>query len=204
MLFRFTWVFVAVGVLGAVWLLSTLRRNGSETATREPGLESGPVKILQFYASVGNLTKGEKALLCYGVENAKSVKISPLPEPLSPALSRCMEVVPQHTTHYTLMAEGFDGAVVTRSVTLPVTAAPPPPPQILRFAVQKGGSSVTLCYHVANAERIALDPEVIPPTSAPSGCFGVAPSKTTTYTLTAVGSGDRKAQRQVIVEIEGT
>jgi hypothetical protein len=108
---------------------------------RWPGIEPAqtasfrPVKILLFYATVGTLTQGDKALLCYGVENARSVHISPLFEPLAPATNRCLEIVPQHTTHYTILAEGFDGRVVTQSVTLPVNAAPLRPRTIFYFAL---------------------------------------------------------------------
>jgi hypothetical protein len=204
MLFRFTRVFVAIGLLGAVWLLVTMRRSDRRPPARSVSLApTGPVKITQFYASMGALVKGEKAMLCYGVENARTVKIAPLEEAVSPSPNRCFEISPQHTTHYTIMAEGFDGKVATQSVTLAVNAAPPPPPRILQFAGSKqGGRMVKLCYQVANTEKVTVDPAVIPPTVAPVGCFGVEPVKTTTYTLTAIGSQQRKATKQVVVEVD--
>jgi hypothetical protein len=111
--------------------------------------------------------------------------------------------VPQHTTHYTIMAEGFDGKVATQSLTLPVNAAPPPPPQILHFAgTKQGGRMVKLCYEVAHTVRVAVEPQVIPSSTAPVGCFGVEPSRTTTYTLIAFGSGNRTARKQVIIEVD--
>jgi hypothetical protein len=39
-----------------------------------------------------------------------------------PSPNHCLEIVPQRTTHYTILAEGFDGAVATRSITLAVQA----------------------------------------------------------------------------------
>ena len=84
----------------------------------------GPVRILRFYASTGSLVRGEKAKLCYGVENAKSVRISPSLEPVAPAANRCLEIVPDRTTHHTILAEGFDGHVISRVVTLVVETAP--------------------------------------------------------------------------------
>ena len=69
---------------------------------------------------------GDKAQLCYGVANAKSVRISPSLEPVEPSANRCMDIVPDHTTHYTILAEGFDGNVVTRVVTLVVEMVPLP------------------------------------------------------------------------------
>ena len=203
MLFRFTRIFVAIGLLGAVWMLVVMRRAKDLPPGPERPSRPGQVKIVQFYANVGSISKGESALLCYGVENAKSVTITPLGEPVVPALTRCLEVAPQHTTHYTIMAEGFDGKVATQSLTLPVSALPATPPSILHFAgTKQGGRMVKLCYQVANAEQVTFDPAVLPPTTAPVGCFGVEPSKTTTYTLTAIGSHQRKATRQVIVEVD--
>ncbi len=92
--------------------------------------DAHPVRILQFYATVGFLQSGEKAQLCYSVENAKSVKISPLVPGVYPSSRRCIEVVPDHTTHYTIMALGFDGATAYRSLTLPVRQNDPSPEEV--------------------------------------------------------------------------
>lgn len=45
-------------------------------------------------------------------------------EGVYPSLSHCLEIVPDHTTHYTILAEGYDGAVATKSFTLAVRAIP--------------------------------------------------------------------------------
>jgi hypothetical protein len=202
-LFRYTKLFVALGLLIGVWVLANMRRPG-KPPVRPIVLNDGPVKILRFYANTGSLNRGEKTLLCYGVENARTVKITPDVEPITPSFNRCLEISPTHTTHYTLIAEGFDGKEAAQSVTVPVTDGPPPPPQILHFAgTKKGGRLVELCYQVTHAEKISVDPPVIPPTSAPLGCFGVEPAKTTTYTLTVRGTGARQVKKQVVVEVDG-
>ena len=133
MLFRFTKLWVAMGLLVAMWGLGTVRRSDPRAWVRPIGSRPGPVRILQFYASVGSLTVGQKALLCYGVENAKAVRISPMLQSVYPALSRCVEILPEHTTHYMIMAEGYDGQVATRSFTLAVQTAPISP-QMLNYA----------------------------------------------------------------------
>src|SRR4051812_2795297 len=120
MLFRFTRIWVALGLLLAVWGLAAMRRTDPRVRVRPLGIRSGPVKILNFYANVGSLTVGEKALLCYGVENAKSVRISPTLQGVYPSPNHCIEIGPERTTHYTILAEGFDGRVATQSFTLPV------------------------------------------------------------------------------------
>jgi hypothetical protein len=133
MLFRFTRIWVALGALAALWGLSLARPVEPRLRIRPLGTRNGPVKILNFYASVGAVTVGEKALLCYGVENAKSVRISPMIQGIYPSPNHCVEIGPERTTHYTILAEGFDGAVATQSFTLPVQP-PVYKPRVVQYA----------------------------------------------------------------------
>jgi hypothetical protein len=71
-----------------------------------------------FYANPGAIRRGESAQLCYGVANAKAVKLEPQSNPVWPSLSRCVEVAPAKTTIYTLTIE--DAAGNTKSQTLEV------------------------------------------------------------------------------------
>jgi hypothetical protein len=134
MLFHFARLFVAVGLLAVMWGLSALRWQDPQIWVRPANAKPGPVRILQFYASVGTLVPGEKALLCYGVENAKAVHISPMLQGVYPTHRHCLEIVPEHTTHYTLQAVGYDGTVAIRSFTLAVQEAPSSPPEFLNIA----------------------------------------------------------------------
>jgi hypothetical protein len=129
----FSKVFFAVGLLVAMWGLSALDRSDRHTWVHPAG-GSGPVRILQFYASTGIVAAGEKARLCYSVENAKSVRISPMMQEVYPFPNHCLEIEPEHTTHYTLLAEGYDGVVATKSFTLQVEAEETPPPQAVNYA----------------------------------------------------------------------
>jgi len=124
MLLRYTKLWVGLGLLLSVWALSTVRRSETGDWVRPIGMKAGPVRIVQFYTSVRILAAGHKAMLCYGVENAKSVRIAPLGQEVSPAFNQCLEIVPERTTHYTILAEGFDGKIAVRSLILPVEAAP--------------------------------------------------------------------------------
>ena len=57
------------------------------------------------------------------------------------------------------------------------------------------GESVQLCYGVANAKTVTLEPQSNPVWPSYSRCVDVAPAKTTTYTLTiADAAGNTKAQ----------
>jgi hypothetical protein len=95
-----------------------------------PPAKAAPVKITQFYASPAEAARGEKTLLCYGVENAKAVWLSPPRRELSAALSRCVDIEPTETTTYTLTAEG-DGGPAKQDVTVTIGAAKPAAAKII-------------------------------------------------------------------------
>jgi hypothetical protein len=75
--------------------------------------------ILDFYASPKVIRRGESAQLCYGVANAKSVKLEPQPHPVWPSVANCVDVSPTQTTTYTLTAE--DAAGNSKLQTVDVT-----------------------------------------------------------------------------------
>ena len=81
---------------------------------------SGRLKILSFYVSPGLIRRGEKALVCYGVVNARTLRLDPAVERVWPSASRCFSVMPDRETHYTLTAEDAEGHTVTESFVLQV------------------------------------------------------------------------------------
>ena len=72
-------------------------------------LGGGRLRILNFYASPGEIRKGEHTNICYGVYGAQSVRIEPLSETLHPSVSYCLQVSPAADTSYTLVAEDGKG-----------------------------------------------------------------------------------------------
>jgi hypothetical protein len=80
----------------------------------------GQLKILNFYVAPGVISRGQKALVCYGTANAGSVRLEPAVERMYPALSRCFEVAPAHDTRYTLVAEDAKGHIAKESFLLQV------------------------------------------------------------------------------------
>ena len=77
--------------------------------------------ILVFAANPPIVRAGEKSSLCYGVSNAKAVKIEPdAEEPVWPAYSRCVHVSPRKTTKYTLTIEDGAGHDKTAAVEVRV------------------------------------------------------------------------------------
>ncbi len=171
------------------------------------------VKILQFYASPGELVEGDKAILCYGVVNARAVRIDPPVEDLAPSLNRCIEVAPEQDTRYTLTAEGAAGPV-TESFVIRVKPDPYRLPQITYFLdkrkqpVSNAVGTVrakfvhSLCFHTENAVQVMVDPPAFPPSPVIEGCFYVAPEATTTYTLIAADRKGRKAQKKLTVKVD--
>ncbi len=74
--------------------------------------------IQNFYAYPGTIRRGETVQLCYGVANAKTVKLEPQSNPVWPSYSRCVEVTPTKSTIYTLTIA--DAAGNNRTQTLEV------------------------------------------------------------------------------------
>jgi hypothetical protein len=142
MLSRYASIFLAVSLLVALWGLSLARRPNGQVWVHPWDTHPGPVRILRFNASVGAVAPGQTAQLCYSVENARIVRISPM-QSAWPAQERCFEVVPEHTTHYTLLAEGFDGTVAARSFTLSVLSLPAARPPGLQYAVRRRSTTLT-------------------------------------------------------------
>jgi hypothetical protein len=167
------------------------------------------VKILQFYARESSVTEGGRSVICYGVVNAKAVRLEPpLAAGLSPSLNRCLEAAPSRDTRYTLIAEGQDGTVVSESFVLGVVPDQETLPRITSFRITKTERDYTgkwifsLAFAAQNPEEVSIDPPVFPTLHrSPFGAFYVAPLKTTTYTLTVTGKFGHKAQQQLTVQV---
>jgi hypothetical protein len=193
-------VLVCTGVAAAACLLASCSKP---SPAPPPKSESLPAKITQFYASPPAIGRGEKTLLCYGVENAKAVTLAPGNQTLSAALSRCIDVTPAETTTYTLTAEG-DGPAAKQETTVTVGAAKPPGVKIIEVKVSsldlKRGEPLSICYKVSNAKSVKIDPAV-PPSNMNPNCGIAHPERTTTYTVTAVGAGGDQDQERVTVKV---
>jgi hypothetical protein len=93
------------------------RRNDEVTVEQLGGNE---FKILNFYATPSVVHSGEPVQLCYGVSNAKTVKLEPQTNPVWPSVSRCVDVTPKKTTEYTLTIEDGNGNSKTSTLTVQV------------------------------------------------------------------------------------
>jgi len=184
-------------------------QSASELDSKLAAIYGGSaVKILQFYAREGVITEDQSTVICYGVVNAKSVRIDPPLAGVYPALNKCTEVAPEHDTKYTLTAEGTDGQTATAAFTLVVQPDLANRPRITEFRVVKhifelGRHYFTISFQFENARTVTIDPPVFSTIedSAPNGQWVVAPEMSTTYTLTVMNKKGRKASKQLTVDV---
>lgn len=212
----YLWLPVGVLALYTGWIfLSRISGKSSLRATPdyraaefERTYGGNQVKILQFYAEGATAQEGERTLICYGVLNAKSVRMEPPVAGLTPVVNRCVGVKEIRDTRYTLIAEGNDGRVVSASFVLGASADEEALPKITKFEVvnkkpdYSGRLVFLLSFAQSNGEEISIDPPAFSKLhGSPYGQFYVAPASTTTYTLTVKGKFGHQAQKQLTLEV---
>jgi hypothetical protein len=209
-------VIVAVAVAYVGWTFVSralseyrLRRYVDEEQTRRNAeflrvYGGNSVKILQFYARDLKVTEGTNSVICYGVINARTVRMEPPTDFVTPSLNKCVEVTPTKETRYTLIAEGNDGQLVSESFVLGMQPDVETLPKITSFNVMSqsldylGHPVYLVGFNVQNPEEVSIDPPAFPALHrAPYGRFYVAPPKDTTYTLTVVGKFGHKTSQQL-------
>jgi hypothetical protein len=172
-------------------------------STVAPAAAPESARITQFYSTLAQVGRGEKALVCYGVENATAVWLEPPRHELSVAQARCVEVSPRADTTYKLTVQGADGKTVTRELKVKVAAARARLVNVTVSALEvRAGELVSLCYTVENARAVTVDPIGFRAGSAGKGCAKDQPGKSTTYTVSAVGAGGEKDEQRVTVQVK--
>jgi hypothetical protein len=209
---RRMWIAIAVLALYTGWLIGRHRGwslgwhgwRTPESAISVPEGLGGRVKIVQFYAREGVVTEGGATVICYGVLNAKAVRIDPPIADIWPSLNHCIEVRPAQETRYTLTAQGADGTSVAQSFTLRTAADKALLPKITSFRVLAckkdylGEPLFKLSFTDQNAEEVWVEPAVIPTLHrAPYGEFYATPG---TYTLSVKGKYGHVARQKLTVE----
>ncbi len=123
---------IAATAVGLVFLGWVLYARGSSTPTIEAARPAdtqrnadtvayygnGQLKVLSFYANPPEVKRGGRALVCYGVSNAASVRIEPPLGETWPSTSRCVEVTAAKDTDYKLTARDAAGHEETRTINL--------------------------------------------------------------------------------------
>jgi hypothetical protein len=123
---------VVLAVLYVGWVFYTRHRDVREAEERAKAKEAenaqfvvdkyggGRVKILAFSLSSGMIRKGQTVQLCYGVANAKTVKIEPSVGDIWPSMSRCVDVEPKKDTTYVITAADAAGHSDTAQLEIKV------------------------------------------------------------------------------------
>jgi hypothetical protein len=127
---------LAVALLGVVFVMVSRwqesrnheRRAAQERAEKQHEQDRLAVEqlggkefgILSFYASPTAIRRGESAQLCYGVANAKTVKLEPQTQPVWPSTAHCVDVSPFKSIRYTLTIEDAAGKKLSQDVEVKV------------------------------------------------------------------------------------
>ena len=172
-------------------------RSASDKAAQDPA------RITQFYAAKPAIPRGEEVLLCYGVENATTVRIVPPVQQLQPALTRCFTVSPVETTTFTLIAEDRSAKTISQSTTVTVTG---PLPHFKDLAISSKevapGQLVSFCFKASNATAVRGGPGHFQHGGSPSGdCLLDNPRKTTAYRLVIEGDGGHTDEAKITVNV---
>lgn len=120
---RLMWIPMIIAALYTGWVL--YQRHADATRPAPPPADplakyGSSVQILSFYAAPGAIGRGGKSLVCYGVVNAREVRLDPPVEKVWPSLSRCFDVHPAKTTQYTLTAEDAGHRIVSQTIEVAV------------------------------------------------------------------------------------
>ncbi len=132
----YSWTTLSIVALVVVWILFSrwLENRNIETRSKQEHtqkqLEQDRIALEQFgekelaiqnfYASPGTIRRGETVKLCYGVANAKTVKLEPQSNPVWPSYTRCVNVTPIKSTIYTLTIADAAGNSRTQSLEVKV------------------------------------------------------------------------------------
>jgi len=121
-------VFAVAWILFSRWEENRVIENRAKAEKSQKQLEQDRIAlemmggkelaIQNFYATPGEIHRGQTVQLCYGVANAKTVTLEPQSNPVWPSYSRCVDVTPTKTTVYTLTIA--DAAGDTKTQTLQV------------------------------------------------------------------------------------
>jgi hypothetical protein len=134
--FLYSWGVVVIAAFAVVWILFSRwqenrsveshakeekaqkqREEDRQTLERMGGKE---LAIQSFYAIPAEIRRGQSVQLCYGVANAKTVKLEPQSNPVWPSYARCVDVTPTKTTTYTLTIADAAGNTKTQSLEVKV------------------------------------------------------------------------------------
>src|SRR3989338_2359190 len=169
----------------------------------KPPVEENLPSCDAFTAAPTVINQGQSSTLTWATTNATNVVIDNGVGVV--AASGSVSVSPLGTTTYTLTASNVAGKKDTCTATVTVTTEEILPScdafTATPTVIQKG-QSATLAWATTNATRVVIDNAI--GEVAASGTLSVSPLATTTYMLTAFGTGDNKDTCTATVIVKDT
>ena len=129
---KIMWVVLAVAALFIAWIFlarwqetrdieqKALEKKKEEDRRTVELLGGDRLEIQHFFANPGIIRRGESVQICYGVANAKKVRLEPQSNAVWPSYHRCVDVKPTQDTTYTLTIEDAQGRTKSASFTVQV------------------------------------------------------------------------------------
>jgi len=166
--------------VGPVKADQTLTVNATLTLKAPP--------TVTFFNGPSEASPGQSVKVFWATAHATSVDIENVGQNLSPTSQK--EITVNETTTYKLIAKGEGGVSAPTTLTITVKTAAKPP-VIASFKATPAriqqGDSTTLTWSTTDAQSVSIDNGV--GGKAASGSIQVSPTQSTTYNLTATGSG---------------
>jgi len=163
----------------------TARGAGGTATASETVTVTYPAPTVTLSASPANIEVGQSTVLTWSSAHADTVEIDQGIGNV--ALNGSLAVSPTQGTTYTITARGA-GGTATSAVTITMTTELLPNVTLSAnptyLSVQ---GRVVLSWNATHASFCSIEPSIGP--VATSGSIGIFPSRTTEYTITAVGPG---------------
>ncbi|MCZ2156804.1 MAG: hypothetical protein LC114_23400 [Bryobacterales bacterium] len=201
--------------LAATLLLASCAADKPESTPAARPAE--PVKISAFYPGQAFVAPGDRAQVCYGVENAVSVRLEPPVAEIRPLTTKCVWFRPEKSLSLTLIAVGAGGEEARQTIEISVKAgAPRSSPAssdeeaheteggligtFVATATQlPPGGTTTICYVLRKPATLRLEPSIGDLGTDLKKCIIARPATTTRYTLTATAGGETDTASVTIV-----
>jgi len=186
----------------SIMLVACGGSGSAQPSVQTPGGNNRPV-ISAFSTSSTSIASGTSATLSWATTGATSVSISPTGFTSNKASDQTT-VAPTSTTTYTLTATNSAGSTTPTLTTTVTASGGGSVPGITSFSASQNviaaGASDTLSWATTGATSVSISPTGFTSNNA-SGSTTVAPTSTTTYTLTATnGAGSVMATVTVTVQ----
>jgi YVTN family beta-propeller protein len=173
----------------------TVKNTANKTATSQATVTvTVPAPTVTMSASPTSISAGQSSTLTWTSTGATSASINNNVGTVAVNGSRA--VTPSTTTTYIITVKNSANKTATAQATVTVAAAPPTVTFSASPATIQPGQSSKLTWSVQNATSISIDNGI--GTVSASSSKTVQPTVTTTYTLTAKGSGGTTTRQATI------